>query len=1023
MLIKTLFSAVRSALSQGLRPMVVAAALLSPTAGHALIDNVSVNVGNGTYGIGTEIQIRVRYTETLVRGTGLTPTMVMNLSPIARLAFLDRIEGGNTLVFRYVVTEGFSSPDLDYRYMDIPTGSITNSSGGSVSTSLPAPGTAGSISANYDLVIDGVRPAVTAITRVPLAPQADPPLVLSVTFSEAVTGVDASDFALVTTGTLGGTISSVTGSGTTYTVTVDNFSGEGTARLDLNSAGTGIRDAASNEIAGGFSGTAYPIDRAPPDPATITYPTDGAVITDNSRRVEGTAVGASFVQVIIYVPSGAVIGTPSVDASGNWSFNPAGILPEGPIRVEAIANDSSGNDAPATEINYTIDSLEPLVTNLVAPPNGAYAAGGTLDFVLNLDSPVIVDTTGGTPRIPLTVGATTAYATYLSGSGSTALVFRYVVQTGEVDADGIVVNQPEANGATIRDAAGNDAILTLGTFPPTSGVLVDGVFPFVTSVTPPVAATYVAGQTLSIMVAFNEAVVVDTGISTPTLALTIGGTTVNATYVSGSGSNVLVFSYTVQDGDLDTDGIALGALSASPGTITDAVGQTANLSLAGVGPTTGVLIDADRPTVMLTAPTTPQPGPFTVTVTFSEPVTGFDASDVTVTDATIGPVSGSGTAYSFTVTPSAAQFLTLQIVAGAAQDAAGNLSLASAPVEVEAASVARDFEAAVPQIREIITDQAARDLRARIAATGKAVKAAQDRLALGVPGVDRALSFQGSLQADGVTLSSMGSFGAETGLANGTRRILWGEFSLNRDAEGTTSARLDTTLAWERRLSDDALAAWFLGLEVGRADINRDFSGPLQTLGLSLGAYGVQRLDENLYLRGFASVTAGQNDLELSNGILSLQSDYRTRSLQAGATLAGVLPMGGWELRPELSLAVGRTWLGTLDLTGTAYGQTGAFQLDAGEVTLATLTFQPEFVVPLDGRAVADAASLLTIAPGLACESVSGVEDWSDCGLAFGLGVQHQSDDGLVRYGADLDVTRVGPRKDSSISLSLEHRF
>lgn len=92
-------------------------------------------------------------------------------------------------------------------------------------------------------------------------------------------------------------------------------------------------------------------------------------------------------------------------------------------------------------------------------------------------------------------------------------------------------------------------------------------------------------------------------------------------------------------------------------------------------------------------------------------------------------------------------------------------------------------------------------------------------------------------------------------------------------------------------------------------------------------------------------------------------------------------------------------------------------------MTLATLTFQPEFVVPLDGAAVADALSLMTFAPGLTCETVSGVEDWSDCGVALGLGWQHRSVDGLVRYNADFDFTRVGPREDTSLALSLEHRF
>lgn len=54
-----------------------------------------------------------------------------------------------------------------------------------------------------------------------------------VTFSESVTGVDAADFALTTVGITDAVISEVSGSGTTYTVTVDTGSGNGTIRLDV----------------------------------------------------------------------------------------------------------------------------------------------------------------------------------------------------------------------------------------------------------------------------------------------------------------------------------------------------------------------------------------------------------------------------------------------------------------------------------------------------------------------------------------------------------------------------------------------------------------------------------------------------------------------------------------------------------------------------------------------------------------------------------------------------------------------
>ena len=56
----------------------------------------------------------------------------------------------------------------------------------------------------------------------------------TVTFNQSVTGVDAADFNLVATGTVAnGTISSVTGSGATYTVNVTGITGSGTLGLNL----------------------------------------------------------------------------------------------------------------------------------------------------------------------------------------------------------------------------------------------------------------------------------------------------------------------------------------------------------------------------------------------------------------------------------------------------------------------------------------------------------------------------------------------------------------------------------------------------------------------------------------------------------------------------------------------------------------------------------------------------------------------------------------------------------------------
>ncbi|WP_210246635.1 hypothetical protein, partial [Methylobacterium sp. WL120] len=71
----------------------------------------------------------------------------------------------------------------------------------------------------------------------------------TVTFSEAVTNVVASDFTVTTTdGNATAHIASVTGSGTTYMVTLDQVAGDGSVRLDLKSTGTSIADTATNAI-------------------------------------------------------------------------------------------------------------------------------------------------------------------------------------------------------------------------------------------------------------------------------------------------------------------------------------------------------------------------------------------------------------------------------------------------------------------------------------------------------------------------------------------------------------------------------------------------------------------------------------------------------------------------------------------------------------------------------------------------------------------------------------------------------
>ncbi|MDP2542038.1 hypothetical protein CSC81_08155 [Tenacibaculum discolor] len=272
------------------------------------------------------------------------------------------------------------------------------------------------------------------------------------------------------------------------------------------------------------------------------------------------------------------------------------------------ANGSTLKDAGGKDANLTlnsvgstaavlVDAAAPTVTSVSVPANGNYLTGQNLDFTVNFDENITVNTTGGTPQIAITIGATTRQAVYQSGSGTSALVFRYTVQSGDSDTDGIAVGTLAANGGTLKDAASNDAVLTLNSVGSTTGVLVDAVAPTVTNVSVPANGTYSTGQNLDFTVNFNENVTVNTTGGTPQIAITIGATTRQATYLSGSGTTALVFRYTLQSGDLDTDGITVGTLAANGGTLKDAASNDANLTLNSVGSTASVLVDAVSPTV------------------------------------------------------------------------------------------------------------------------------------------------------------------------------------------------------------------------------------------------------------------------------------------------------------------------------------------------------------------------------------------------------------------------------------------
>ena len=104
----------------------------------------------------------------------------------------------------------------------------------------------------------------------------------------------------------------------------------------------------------------------------------------------------------------------------------------------------------------------PTLTLNSAGADNKYATGDTIDVTAAFGYNVNVDTTNGTPRIALTIGSNTRYATYNSGSGTGNLVFRYTVVAADVDSDGVSIaaNALALNSGTIQDSSNTDAVIT-----------------------------------------------------------------------------------------------------------------------------------------------------------------------------------------------------------------------------------------------------------------------------------------------------------------------------------------------------------------------------------------------------------------------------------------------------------------------------------------------------------------------------------------------------------------------------------
>lgn len=565
-----------------------------------LITNVASQTLSGTLSAnlpaGEKVEVSLDNGTTWQDATATVGTTTWSLSGVT-------LAGSDTVRARVTDTQGVSGPDYARAYVVDTTGptvtfgnlALSNDSGASAS----------------DFITNVAAQTITAT------------LSASLGASETVWGsLDNGASWTDITGSVSGT--SLSWAGVT-------LAGSNTLQLRVD-------DAAGN--AGVVTSRAYVLDTtapAAPSAPTLLAASDLGVSNSDgltsltTPTLSGTAEAGSTVTVY----DGATpLGT-AVATGGVWNYTTSART-HGSHTFSATATDLAGNvSAASSGLAVSIDTIAPLVSSVVSPPSGTYYGGNNLDLTVNFNDAVYVDTSEGTPRIPLTIGSATRYASYVSGSGTSALLFRYTVANGDSDADGITVGGSlSANGGSLMDAAGNAAQTTLNAVGTTTGVLVDALQPSVTNVSASTAdGTYGVGNTIDITVSLSKAVVVDTTHGVPTLALNSGG---SATYTGGSPSTTLSFSYTVGAGQntADLDYASPNALALNNATVIEAAAPNRNASLDLAAPGAAGSLGANKAIIIdTTAPTT------TVsTVTFSAD-TGASNTDL-VTQTAAQNISG-----------------------------------------------------------------------------------------------------------------------------------------------------------------------------------------------------------------------------------------------------------------------------------------------------------------------------------------------------------------------------------------------
>ncbi|MDO7877403.1 Ig-like domain-containing protein [Hymenobacter sp. ASUV-10] len=287
------------------------------------------------------------------------------------------------------------------------------------------------VSNTNGFTVDATRPTVS-ISSSASNPTSTSPIPFTVTFSESVSGFAVGDVTVSN-----GSISSISGAGTTYTFDVTP-AGSGTVTVSVPA--NVVQDFATN-----FNTAATPVSLTYTQPQTATpvvlTPANGDRTNDNTPTYGGTAAAGS--NIVLFV-DGAFADTTFANAAGNWRKTAFVPLAEGShtIYVTAQANGQSTSQ-PSNTNTFIVDTTAPTVTlTSTSGASGGTATTSPLSFTATFSESVTGFVAGD---ITVTNGTVTSGPT---GSGTTYTL--QVTPTTPGTATTVTVA-----GNSVQDAAGN----------------------------------------------------------------------------------------------------------------------------------------------------------------------------------------------------------------------------------------------------------------------------------------------------------------------------------------------------------------------------------------------------------------------------------------------------------------------------------------------------------------------------------------------------------------------------------------